>query len=93
VILYLYGHTGTGLREWAPPGETKKWTCINDGQTTAGFFIIQIQGDRLRAAYRTRENVKYDKVPGKDLQREWDGSWGWKWPPDKSLTSGQIKSP
>jgi len=24
VVLYLYGHTGTGLRYWAPEGETRK---------------------------------------------------------------------
>ena len=94
VVLYLYGHSGTGLREWAPRGESKKWTCINDGQTTAGFFLIQIKGDRLRAAYCTRENVRYTKAPGKDLKRsEWDGTWGWKWLLDKSLTGGPVKTP
>jgi cytolysin (calcineurin-like family phosphatase) len=94
VVLYDYGHSGTGLHEWAPPGETRKWTCINDGQTTAGFFVIQIKGDRLRAAYRTRENVRYDKKPGHDIRRTgWDGTWGWKWLLDKSLSEGQNKSP
>ncbi len=92
VVLYLYGHSGTGLHEWAPRGETRKWTCINDGQTTTGFFLVQIKGDRLRATYRTRANVKYEKTPGHDPRRsEWDGSWEWKWPLDKSLTGGENK--
>jgi cytolysin (calcineurin-like family phosphatase) len=86
VILYLYGHSGTGLREWAPPGETRTWTCINDGQTTAGFFLLQIQGNRLRAAYRTRDNVTYTKAAdGKSQDRAWDGTWTWKWLLDKPL--------
>jgi len=34
VILYLYGHTGTGSTT-GPEGETKRWTCVNDGNTTA----------------------------------------------------------
>ncbi len=93
VVLYLYGHSGTGLRDWAPPGETKKWTCINDGQTTAGFFMIQIKGDRLRAVYRTREHVKYVKVKGADVTREWDGTWGWKFPLEKSLSGSEGKPP
>ena len=92
IILYLYGHTGTGLRDWAPPGETKKWTCINDGQTTAGFFVIQIKGDRLRAAYRARENVKYSKPVHGIVERTWDGSWGWKWILDRRLTVASDRS-
>ena len=92
VILYIYGHSGTGVREWAPAGETKKWTCINDGQTTAGFFVVQIKGDRVRAIYRTRENVKYAKAPGKDEQRvAWNGSWCWRWPLDKKLKGSASK--
>ena len=55
IILYLYGHSGTGLRDWAPEGETKKWTCVNDGQTENGFFVIQIKADRLRLAFRCKE--------------------------------------
>lgn len=93
VIAYLYGHSGTGLREWAPPGETKKWTCINDGQTTAGFFLIQIKGQRLRAAYRIRQNIKIDKAaPNKAPERTWDGTWTWKWSLDKNL-DGAAKPP
>jgi cytolysin (calcineurin-like family phosphatase) len=82
VVLYLYGHSGTGLKDWAPDGE-KKWTCINDGQTTAGFFVVQIAGDRLRAAYRTRENVKIKKLADGKTERDWDGTWGWRWLLDK----------
>jgi len=78
VVLYLYGHTGTGLRDWAPEGETEKWTCINDGNTTAGFFIIQIEGDTLRAAYRCKENMKVTRNPDRTHTRQWDGQWGWR---------------
>jgi cytolysin (calcineurin-like family phosphatase) len=42
VILYLFGHSGTGVRAWAPPGEDHRWTCINDGQTENGFVVIHI---------------------------------------------------
>jgi len=87
VVLYLYGHTGTGLRDWAPEGETKKWTCINDGQTTAGFFVIHITADRLRAAYRTRANCKLTRNPDNTMKRDWDGTWEWKWLLDKPLAA------
>lgn len=85
VVLYLYGHTGTGLRDWAPEGETKKWTCINDGNTTAGFFVIQIRGDQLRAAYRTRANAKIEKQSDGKPKRTWDGSWDWRWELNKKI--------
>ena len=85
VILYLYGHTGTGLRRWAPPGQTKKWTCINDGHTTSGFFVIQIQGDRIRAAYRTKVNAKFTRNADRTQTRTWDGQWGWKFILDKKI--------
>ena len=85
VVLYLYGHTGTGLRYWAPEGQTKKWTCINDGHTTSGFFIIQIKGDRVRAAYRCKEGVKVTRNADRTQTREWGGQWGWKFPLDRKI--------
>jgi cytolysin (calcineurin-like family phosphatase) len=85
VVLYLYGHSGTGLREWAPEGETKKWQIINDGQTTSGFFVIQIVGDRLRAAYRCKEGVKITRNPDHTETYEWDGTWGWRFLLDRKL--------
>ncbi len=86
VVLYLYGHSGTGLREWAPEGETKKWQLVNDGQTTSGFFVIQITGDRLRAAYRCKEGAKVTRNPDRTETYEWDGTWGWRFPLDRKLT-------
>jgi len=64
------GSTGTtGVRDWAPEGEHKKWTCINDGQTENGFFVIQLIGDRLRAAYRAKANVRVTRNPdGTEVQ-------------------------
>jgi len=85
VVLYLYGHTGTGLRDWAPEGEPKKWTCINDGHTTSGFFVIQLKGDRLRAAYRCKEKLKVTRNPDRTHTIEWDGQWGWRFPLDRKI--------
>jgi cytolysin (calcineurin-like family phosphatase) len=85
VILYLYGHSGTGLREWAPEGEAPKWQCINDGNTTTGFFVIQITADRLRAAYRCKEGVKVARQPDKAETYEWNGTWGWRFLLDRKL--------
>jgi len=85
VVLYLYGHTGTGVRNWAPEGETKKWTCINDGHTTSGFFIIQITGSRLRAAYRCKEGQKIHKSRDGSFAIEWQGQWTWRFPLDKKI--------
>jgi len=87
IVLYLYGHTGTGLRYWAPEGETKKWTLINDGHTTSGFFVIQITGDRLRAAYRCKMNVKKTRNPDRTTTRTWDGKWGWRFLLDKKISA------
>lgn len=85
VVLYLYGHTGTGVGAWAPAGETKKLTCINDGHADIGFFVIQITGDRLRAAYRLKSGVQFAKAPDGKQQHTWDGRWDWKWSLDQPL--------
>jgi len=85
VVLYLYGHTGTGVRQWAPEGAEKKWLCINDGNTTTGFFVIQIVGQRLRAAYRCKEGVKITRQPDKTEVYEWGGAWGWRFLVDQKL--------
>ena len=85
IVLYLYGHSGTGVREWAPAGEQKTWTCINDGQTENGFFVIQLRGDRLRAAYRVKANVKVTRNPDRTETRQWGGDWEWKWLVDKPV--------
>lgn len=85
IVLYLYGHSGTGLREWAPPGETNKWTCINDGQLEKGFFVIQLGAHRLRAAMRVKAGLSYAKTAG-EVTHEWAGKWEWKWLLDKPIT-------
>lgn len=87
VILYLYGHTGTGLRDWAPEGETKKLTCINDGHTDLGVFVIQIVGDRIRAGYYSKANVKRTKKPDNTFETTWDGKWEWKFLLDKKFSA------
>ena len=85
IVLYLYGHSGTGLRAWAPEGETKKWSCINDGQTDAGFFVIQIKGDHLRAAYRFKSGLKRNKTSDGRQEHEWNGGWDWKFLMEKPI--------
>ena len=87
VVLYVYGHTGTGVRPWAPPGETHKWLCINDGQTEKGFFVIQLQGDRLRAAMRRKTNYKVEKSKDGALHATSDGGWEWHWLVDKKIST------
>ena len=92
VILYLYGHSGTGLREWAPDGEAKKWQIINDGNTTTGFFIIQIAGDRIRAAYRCKEGVERVRQPDKTETVTWSGEWGWRFLLDRKLPTAPSEA-
>lgn len=86
VVLYLYGHSGTGVRTWAPTKEERQWNCINDGQTTVGFFVINITGDRLRAAYRIKSGVQVSKSPDGKSQHTWGGGWDWKWLLDTKIT-------
>ncbi len=86
VILYFYGHSGTGLRTW-PPGNTEKaFSCVNTGQTENGFFIVQIQGDTVRLAYRCK-NWQVGKTTAKKPDRTWDGTWGWRFPLEKRLSA------
>lgn len=85
VVLYLYGHSGTGVSAWAPAGEEKKLTCINDGQATTGFFVIHISADHLRAPYRFKSGINNSKTPDGKEQHAWDGRWEWKWLLDKKL--------
>jgi hypothetical protein len=93
VVLYLYGHTGTGLRRWAPPGEQRLWTCINDGHTTSGFFVIQIRGDRLRAAYRSKDGQKITRRPDGTYGRTWNGAWRWRHLLERALPAGASRLP
>ncbi|HON07304.1 MAG TPA: metallophosphoesterase [Verrucomicrobiota bacterium] len=94
VILYLYGHTGTGLKEWAPPGETKKIQCINTGQTENGFFVVNITNKKITAAYRIKhwiidsdseQPVDQDMTNSKKIKRTWDGTYEWKFPLKKTI--------
>jgi len=71
VILYAFGHTGTGVWRWGPTPAAAKIQCLNAGQTTKGFFVVRITADRLRAAYRC-----------KDSRAKAAGGWTWKFPLD-----------
>ncbi|MFW6161697.1 MAG: metallophosphoesterase [Planctomycetota bacterium] len=91
VVLYLYGHTGTGVRDWAPAGEKRKWLCINDGNTTTGFFVIQIVGARLRAAYRCKVDIEVVRQPDKTKTHAWSGRWGWRFLVDRKVRAPARK--
>jgi cytolysin (calcineurin-like family phosphatase) len=79
VILYFYGHTGTGLKSWKPPGEERPWQCVNTGQTEKGFFVVQIQAGELRLAYRMKTATS-ERTPDKKTVWTWDGKWEWRHP-------------
>jgi cytolysin (calcineurin-like family phosphatase) len=91
VVLYLYGHTGTGLRTWAPPGEARKLQCVNTGQTENGFFVVQVRGDTLRVAYRLKHWL-VEKLPDGKQKRTWDKTWEWKYLLERPLQVGGAKS-
>ncbi len=87
VILYFFGHSGTGVWKWAPPGATTPpLDCVNTGQTENGFFLVHIAGDRVRLAYRTKSWQVRKGPDGKDV-RSWQGAWEWRWPFEKSLAA------
>jgi cytolysin (calcineurin-like family phosphatase) len=77
VILYMYGHSGTGLRQWKPQGEERPLPCVNTGQTENGFFVVQITDDRIRLAYRVKRWRTEKGAPGRP-KRSWSGEWEWK---------------
>ena len=77
VILYFYGHSGTGLRNWAPTDDDKPLRCVNTGQTENGFFIVQITDNTTRLAYRGK-NWAHSETPDGKTTRSWDGAWLWK---------------
>jgi hypothetical protein len=86
VILYFYGHSGTGLRQWAPPEEDKPLNCVNTGQTENGFFIVQILDNKIRLTYRIK-NWLFEKTSDGISKRTWDGTWKWKHPWEKTLNT------
>jgi len=91
VILYFYGHSGTGLRQWAPPDEDKLLNCVNTGQTENGFFLVQIADNRIRLAYRIK-NWLYEETPEGKSRRTWDGTWRWKHLLEKTLRQKLLLS-
>ena len=84
VILYLYGHTGTGLRKWKPEDEDRPLDVINTGQTEKGFFVVEITQQRMRLGYHVKKDASVVEQP------EWD----WKFLLDKplSVVTPQTKS-
>ena len=84
VVLFLYGHTGTGLRTWAPTNGDPPLQCVNTGQTEKGFFVVNLGSDRLRLAYRIKD-WREEKSPDRKVAIRWDGAWEWKYPLQKQL--------
>ncbi len=77
VLLYLYGHSGTGFRHWAPNGSGRPLNCINTGQTENGFFVIQITDASIKLAYRAKQWTHAKSAEGKPV-RNWNNRWEWK---------------
>lgn len=92
VVLYLYGHSGTGFRNWAPTEKDKPLACVNTGQTENGFFVIQITGGEVRVAYRIKNWLTKETSEGK-RERTWDGTWGWKHMFEKRLITHDQSKP
>lgn len=90
VLLYLYGHSGTGYRKWSPSGEGELLDCVNTGQTENGFFVIQITDDKIRLAYRAKRWIHKETSDTKPL-RTWDGKWQWKHIVEKSCSKESAR--
>ena len=78
IVAYVYGHSGTGIRDWSPDGKGKKWLMINDGQTESKFFVIQLKGNQLRYGLRIKKFIPTKKktAEGKPIE-VWNGEWLW----------------
>lgn len=85
VVLYFYGHTGTGLSAWPRGENVRPITCVNTGQTENGFFVVQISGDKVRLAYRSKHWLAEETLP---KNRTWDGTWDWRFPLEKGVAAG-----
>ena len=79
VIAYLYGHSGTGVRKWAPEGESTPLDVVNTGQTAKGFFVVEIAKNEMRLAYQ----IKKPQTTEESLE------WEWKYPLQKTFTRGK----
>ena len=86
VVLCLYGHTGTGPRQWAPDTSSRPLDCVNTGQAEKGFFVVQFSGARLRLAYRLKRGQE-EKLPDGKRRWVWDGTWEWRHLFEKKLAS------
>jgi hypothetical protein len=76
VIAYFHGHTGTGIRQWKPDGETRVLDVINTGQTEKGFFVVEVSPRRMRLGYQIKKDAS-------KLEPEWE----WKFLFEKRLTT------
>ena len=82
VIAFFHGHTGTGVRRWAPEGETQPpLDVIKTGQTEKGFFGVEIGAERMRLGYQVKQDPRVIENP------EWD----WKFLFEKPIKRPQEK--
>jgi len=77
IVLYIYGHSGTGVRDWSPDDKAKKWFMINDGQTEAKFFVINLKGNQLRYGMRIKKFIPGKKTADGKETHVWNGEWLW----------------
>lgn len=102
VITYFYGHSGTGVRKWAPQGEQPTIDVVNTGQTAKGFFVVEIAQTRMRLAYQIKKPpapapADAGKAPAPAEPKTPDKAnapleWEWKYPLEKTFTRGQPET-
>ena len=90
VVAYIYGHSGTGLCQWAPTQRQRRLLCINDGQTENGFFVIQLQDNQMRYGYYGKQWKTGKAEDGRPI-RTWDGDWVWRFTGKGDLTAMKVK--
>lgn len=66
VLAFFHGHTGTGVRKWKPADEERPLDVINTGQTEKGYFVVEIDDQRMRLAYHVKKDPTVPEKP------EWD---------------------
>lgn len=92
IVLYIFGHSGTGVSNWSLDGKGKKWFCINDGQTENGFFVIQIKDKELRYGQRLKHKIAGKKdADGKETSI-WNGEWEWRWTGKVDISAPQKEA-
>jgi len=67
LLAYFHGHSGTGVKKWKPEGASRSIDVINTGQTEKGFFVVEIDKNRMRLGFQ----AKKDPLQSQDVQWDW----------------------